>query len=142
MGWAAESYWTYSVSAWPRPWATAPCTCPSTSSGLITTPQSSTATTRSTRTRPVSGSTATTHAYEPDAYVSGGAPEEAAALMPPSRAAASATDIGASTRRAAASAAWQALYSAVPPATALREPNVPYPNGVVSVSPKTTVTSS
>src|SRR5205807_4030662 len=58
--WPCSSYTTDSRSAWLAPWAIPPWTCPSTSSGLITRPQSSTATYRTMRTMPVWGSISTT----------------------------------------------------------------------------------
>ena len=54
------------------PCAIAPITCPSTTAGLSTVPQSSTATMRSIRTWPVSASTSTTTAMQAFEYVSGG----------------------------------------------------------------------
>ena len=47
------------------PWVIPPCTCPSTISGLITVPTSSTATYRTSRASPVSVSTSTTAACAP-----------------------------------------------------------------------------
>ena len=58
---------SYSASAIPN--ATPPCTCPSTIIGFITTPQSSTATYRSSWVAPVSVSTSATQTWVPNGQV-------------------------------------------------------------------------
>ena len=47
------------------PWATPPCTCPSTIMGLTTRPTSSTAVKATTRVTPVSGSISTSQTWQP-----------------------------------------------------------------------------
>jgi hypothetical protein len=63
------SYRTCSYKAWLAPDAMPPCCWPSTSSGLSTVPQSSTATCRTSVTLPVSRSTSTTAMWAPKGNV-------------------------------------------------------------------------
>ena len=72
------------------PWVIPPITWPSTIIGLMTVPQSSTATYLSIRVEPVSGSTSTTQMWAPDGKVKLGGSKTAVASRPGSTSAGSA----------------------------------------------------
>src|SRR5207249_3060123 len=71
-----------SQRAWPIPWASPPWICPSTSNGLMTRPQSSTATRRRRRTAPDSRSTSTTAMCVPEGKVKFGGSHTVVASSP------------------------------------------------------------
>src|SRR5881409_48825 len=71
-----------SQRAWPIPWASPPWICPSTSNGLMTRPQSTTATTRRRRTAPDSRSTSTTATCVPEGKVKFGGSHTVVASSP------------------------------------------------------------
>ena len=74
-GLPSASYTLCSYSTPPMPWATPPCTWPSTMFGLIIRPQSSDTTNRSTSTLPVAGSTSTVAAWVAFDHIVAGAME-------------------------------------------------------------------
>ena len=142
-----------------------PCRWPSASSGLTTVPASSTVTIRRSTTLPVSVSTSTTATCAPNGKVGPGAPEHGPHEQPlplgqlgqrteasGSPATANALLAGSKTRSAglasSSSAARvpghvessrEACCTAAPPCCRLREPPVPPPSGIRSVSPHFTV---
>jgi len=145
-----------------------PCRWPSASSGLSTVPASSTVTSRPSTALPVSVSTSTTATCAPNGNVEPGAPNTARTTSR-SRPARLASDTAASgspatanadrarskTRsadltssetaarcRATSSRSRDACCTAAPPSCRLREPPVPPPSGIRSVSPHVTVISS
>ena len=71
-GWPSGSKRTRSSSAAAAPWVTPPRTCPSTTIGLMTTPQSSTTRYRCSRIAQVPGSITTMAAWQALEKVPGG----------------------------------------------------------------------
>ncbi len=142
-----------------------PCRWPSASSGLITVPASSTVTTRRSTALPVSVSTSTTATCAPNGNVGPGAlntartssrsrvaslasgtatsgsPATANELVPVSktRSAGLASSSSAARCLASSSRSRDACRTAEPPCCRLREPPVPPPSGIRSVSPHFTV---
>ena len=156
---------TSSQSACAAPCAMPPCRWPSASSGLITAPASLTVTIRRSTALPVSVSTSATAMCAPNGKVGPGAlntartnsrsgsaslvsgteaagsPATAKALRSVSktRSAGLASSVSAARCRATSSSSCDACCTAAPPCCRLREPPVPPPSGIRSVSPHLTV---